>query len=361
MVSFRATPLPAQAAATTTTDQAFKNIQILKGLPADQLIPTMQFVSASLGVECEFCHVEGAFDKDDKKPKQTARKMMEMMLAINKNSFDNRRKVTCYTCHRGNADPIAIPIIPAADANVPNEPRKSTAGAAGPETGANAAAVIDPILAKYIAAMGGVASIEKLSSLVGKGSADLSGKQFPIEIYAKAPNKRISIMHLPNGDSITAYNGTVGWQSVPGRPTQWMNSSDADAARLDAELLLPVHMRQIFGEFRVLNAERIDSHEVNVVQGLRPDQPPVNFYFDQQSGLLVRMVRFAQTALGLYPTQVDYADYRDSSGVKIPYRWRIARPRGQFTIQLDSIQQNVTIDERKFAAPAVEPAQKPSK
>ena len=59
-----------------TTDQAFKNIQILKGIPADQLIPTMQFISASLGVECEYCHVEGAFDKDDKKPKQTARKMM---------------------------------------------------------------------------------------------------------------------------------------------------------------------------------------------------------------------------------------------------------------------------------------------
>src|SRR5467141_2759552 len=72
------------APAPKTTDQAFKNIQILKGVPADQLIPTMQFISASLGVECEYCHVEGAFEKDDKKPKQTARKMMEMMFAINK-------------------------------------------------------------------------------------------------------------------------------------------------------------------------------------------------------------------------------------------------------------------------------------
>jgi len=51
-----------------TTEQAFKNIQILKGIPADQLIPSMQFISASLGVECEYCHVAGAFDKDDKKP-----------------------------------------------------------------------------------------------------------------------------------------------------------------------------------------------------------------------------------------------------------------------------------------------------
>ena len=52
---------------------------MLKDIPADQLIPAMQFITASLGVECEFCHVQGAFEKDDKKPKQTARKMMEMM------------------------------------------------------------------------------------------------------------------------------------------------------------------------------------------------------------------------------------------------------------------------------------------
>src|SRR5882672_8208776 len=52
-------------------EEQFKNIQTLKGIPADQLIPSMQFMTASLGVECDFCHVQGAFDKDDKKAKQT--------------------------------------------------------------------------------------------------------------------------------------------------------------------------------------------------------------------------------------------------------------------------------------------------
>src|SRR5436305_4933305 len=64
-------------------DEQFKNIQVLKEIPADSLLPAMQFISASLGVECEFCHVQGAFEKDDKKPKQTARRMIEMMSAIN--------------------------------------------------------------------------------------------------------------------------------------------------------------------------------------------------------------------------------------------------------------------------------------
>src|SRR5579862_9955989 len=94
-----------------TAEQQFKNIQVLKGVPAEQVIPTMQFISGSLGVECEFCHVRNAFDKDDKKPKQIARKMMEMMFAINKNNFDGHRAVTCYSCHRGNQHPVAIPVV----------------------------------------------------------------------------------------------------------------------------------------------------------------------------------------------------------------------------------------------------------
>src|SRR5215831_44287 len=71
---------PAAGGPPKTTEQAFKNIQVMKGLPAEQLIPSMQFISASLGVECEFCHVERAFDKDEKKPKEFARKMMQMTM-----------------------------------------------------------------------------------------------------------------------------------------------------------------------------------------------------------------------------------------------------------------------------------------
>src|SRR5260370_30140190 len=92
-------------------EEEFKNIQALKGMPADQLIPSMQFIAASLCVECEFCHVAHANEKDDKKPKVTARKMINMMMAINKDNFEGHREVTCYSCHRGSTDPVATPII----------------------------------------------------------------------------------------------------------------------------------------------------------------------------------------------------------------------------------------------------------
>ena len=103
--------LAGNTAGPKKAEEQYKNIQVLKGIPADQLIPAMQFIATSLGVGCEFCHVEGAFDKDDKKPKVTARKMMTMMFAINKDNFEGHREVTCYSCHRGSTDPVGTPLV----------------------------------------------------------------------------------------------------------------------------------------------------------------------------------------------------------------------------------------------------------
>ena len=91
--------------------EQYKNIQVLKDLPADQLVPAMNFITVSLGVECEACHVEGAPDKDDKQMKLTARKMMQMQMDINKASFNGNRQITCYSCHRGAEQPVPVPMI----------------------------------------------------------------------------------------------------------------------------------------------------------------------------------------------------------------------------------------------------------
>ena len=98
---------PAETGSTPKlAEEEYKNIQALKGIPADQVIRSMQFIAASLGVECEYCHVERAFEKDDKKHKVTARKMIGMMMAINKENFEGHREVTCFSCHRGSPNPV---------------------------------------------------------------------------------------------------------------------------------------------------------------------------------------------------------------------------------------------------------------
>ena len=340
-------------ASTKKAEEQFKNIQVLKGIPADQLIPTMQFISASLGVECEFCHEPKAFDKDDKKPKQTARKMMEMMFAINKDNFEGHREVTCYSCHRGNAHPQAIPAVATEQAPASaGQPQHAHADAA--QTGAreNSGTDADQLLEKYIQALGGSAAIDKVTTRVLKGTIDFEGKSLPIDIYCKAPDERVSFTHMPEGDSVTAFNGHEGWLGMPGRPIREMHGSDLDGAAIDANLYLATQLKTMFTQMKVRGTEKIGDYEAYEVVGQREGKPPIHVYFDQQSGLLLRLIRYGDTALGLLPTEIDYSDYRDVSGVKVPYRWTLSRPGGRFTIQVSEMQQNVPVDDAKFVKPA---------
>lgn len=148
---------PKASTAPKLAEEEYKNIQALKGIPAEQVIPSMQFIAGSLGVECEYCHVAHANEKDDKKTKVTARKMINMMMTINRENFDGHREVTCYSCHRGSKDPVATPIIS------DEEPR--LAAEEGRQTGEAKAALpaADQLLDKYLAAVGGNEALQKVT------------------------------------------------------------------------------------------------------------------------------------------------------------------------------------------------------
>jgi photosynthetic reaction center cytochrome c subunit len=341
-------PSEPPAGQSETAEQRFKNIQVLKNIPADQLIPSMQFIAASLGVECEYCHVEHANDKDDKKTKLTARKMITMMLAINRASFNGDLEVTCYTCHRGVANPVSIPILSADASRAPMQVHEE-AGEAHPNLPS-----ADQLLDKYLAAAGGSDALNKIKTRVQKGTIDAFGKTYPIEIYSEAPEKRISFTHPPTGTSVTAFNGEAGWLSMPGG-FHSMTAAEGEAARIDAELRFPARLRELYKDFQVHAGELVAGRATYLVSAKARGKPELNLYFDQENGLLLRLVRFAETPLGRNPTEIDYADYRDADGVKIPFRWTLARPGGAFTIQVQSVQQNVSVDEKLFVKPAETP------
>jgi photosynthetic reaction center cytochrome c subunit len=348
---------PANAAGPKKAEEQYKNIQVLKGIPADQLIPGMQFITTSLGVECQFCHVEGAFDKDDKKPKQTARKMMAMMFAINKDNFDGHREVTCYSCHRGSANPVGTPPVMAEEPKGVGEAKKAEEKQAEETKGEGSEAKeatgpsADQLLDKYLQAVGGGAATEKITSRVMKGAITFGDSNIPIDIFSKDPDKRISFAHTPDGDSVTAFDGHEGWLGFPGRPPREMHGSELDAAAMDADLHFAAHLKGMFSEAQVRGMEKIGDHDAYLVVGQREGKPPLRLYFDQQSGLLLRLVRYGETPLGRMPTQIDYADYREAGGVKIPFRWTLARPSGRFTIQVSEVKQNAPVDDATFAKP----------
>jgi photosynthetic reaction center cytochrome c subunit len=340
-------------------EQQYKNIKVLNGRPADQVIPAMQFITASLGVDCEYCHVrEGhamAFDKDDKKPKLAARKMMQMMSAINKDNFDGKREVTCYSCHRGAAAPVATPVISE------EEPGRESPAEKKPGDAQVARPSANQLLDKYLAAVGGAEAVGKITSRVEKGTLNaFGGQHFSADIYAKAPGSRLSIMHLPGGDSVTAFDGHSGWLSVPGRPAHIMNADENAAARMDADLYFPIHLKTLSKKFTVEPGEKIEGHDTTLVIGSSETEPPLRLYFDSQSGLLLRLIRYSETPLGRLPTQIDYSDYREADGVRVPFRWSFSRPGNRFTIQVDQLEQNVPVDDAKFTAPPPPPPdQKP--
>ena len=306
----------------------------------------MAFIASSLGVNCTFCHVEGHFDKDDKKPKQTARAMMRMTLALNKNNFDSRREITCYSCHRGAQHPADAPEITGAS----ESHNVATTGTTAPSLPTNLPTVTE-ILDKYVTTLGGAAAIEQITSRIEKGSIVSGGNSTPIEILTASPAKQSFTRRLSIGNATTIFEGTQAWFIMPGRPPRPLQGSDLDFARLDADLQFPLHLLETFPNLRREYPEKIAGGEAWLLIGEREGFPPVKFYFDQQSGLLIRQIRYADSALGELPTQIDYSDFRSSNGIQLPFRRTVSQPNSRETIQLTEIQQNIPIDDSHFHPP----------
>ena len=337
-------------------EQYFKNVQVLRGISVKEFMDTMGFFAASLGENCTFCHVEessGDWTKyaADNANKQTARKMILMMNAINKSYFGGRRMLTCYSCHRGGETPRVTPnLAEQYSAPVLEVPDEIT------EQAPNAPSA-DQILDKYIQALGGAQRLSSLTSFVAR--ATYQGyddpEKRPAEIYAKAPDERAIIVHTPNGDSSTTYDGHSGWLAAPDTdqpmPVMTLTGGDLEGAKVDASLNFPAGLKQQFTKWLVGFPTTINDRDVQVVQGSNPGESPVKFYFDQQSGLLVRVVRYTNLPVGLNPTQVDLADYRDVSGIKVPFRWTVTWTDGRSVMELTQVQPNATIDAAKFAKP----------
>jgi hypothetical protein len=278
--------------------------------------------------------------------------MMEMMFAINKNNFEGHREVTCYSCHRGSRDPVGTPLVMMDEPKDSGEAKKVEVKSESAEASGVSA---DQLFDKYLQDVGGAAAIEKISSRVMKGTITFGDRDVAIDIFSKDPDKRVSFTHTPEGDSVTAFDGHEGWLGIPGHAVREMHGPDIDGAAMDADLHFATHLKAMFSEVKVRGTEKVGERDAYLVIGQRDGKTPLQLYFDVQSGLLVRLVRYGETPLGRMLTQIDYADYRDAGGVKVPFRWTLARPGGRFTIQVSEVRENIPVDDAKFAKPQAPP------
>ena len=349
----------AQAAAAQKpllAEDVHKNIQVLRGLPEDEFMATMGFFSAALAANCTYCHVSessGSWARyaDDTPMKQTTRMMYVMMTAINKQYFGGKRVVTCWSCHHGDEIPTVTPDL----ADVYGVPRLEEPDVIAEN--APGAPSADQVLEKYIQALGGTEHLAQISSFVAKGTYQGYGdEKRPLEIFAKAPAVRTVVVHEALGDSTRTFDGQSGWIAAPEAdqpvPVLALTGGDLEALQVDAQVSFPGGLKQAFSEWRSGLPSTIDDRDVLVLQGTNAGRLPVKFYFDRQSGLLVRQLRYTDSPVGLNPTQVDYADYRDVAGVKVPFRWTVTWLDGRSTFELSELHANAPIDAAKFAKPA---------
>jgi photosynthetic reaction center cytochrome c subunit len=350
------------AAKPPMSEELFKNIQVLKGIPVDQFMGTMGFIAASLSVNCTECHISSDYSADTEKKKK-AREMMLMVKAINQEHFGGARRITCYTCHRSDTAPRVTPSLAEQYGTPPDRDPNDIEIAGQPDPGALTA---DQILDKYIQALGGAERLAGLASLSAKGTYagfDTDLEKVPAEVYAKAPGQSTTIVHRSaSAQNITTYDGRNGWIAMTNTrlPLKSLTGGELDGAQLDAEMFFPSGIKHYLSNWRVgFPPTSIDDHEVQVVQGTAPGGTRVKLFFDPKSGLLLRMARFANTALGLNPSQVDYSDYREVAGVKVPFHWTLSWTDGRSDFDMTDVQPNLPIDAAKFAEPALPKPAKP--
>jgi hypothetical protein len=342
------------------SEQAFKDVQVLRGIPVKEFMETMGFFAAALALNCSDCHGEAFTWADyaiDTPLKQTSRRMMLMVNAINRANFGGAPVVTCETCHRGSPRPKVIPSLQRQYGVPPDEDPNEIE----PHPAIRSTMTAEQILDRYIEATGGAAAAARLTSYTATGTYegfDSDFQQVQVDIYARAPDMRATVIHMPAGEQTTTHDGQEAWAAGPSdlTPVTLMSlvEDSLEGVRLDAQLAFPGQIKQILTDWRTgFPPLRLDDRPVDVIDGSTPDGSRVKLYFDRESGFLVRSVRHSTTAVGTVPITVVYSNYNDvpGLGVRLPYTWEVTWTNGRGTYNITSLQPNVAIDAARFGRP----------
>jgi hypothetical protein len=207
-----------------------------------------------------------------------------------------------------------------------------------------------------------------LTSLAAKGTFQTYGipTKYAMDLYAKAPDQRSMIVHnLAGADLVDTFDGREAWISQSAQlaplPLLERTGGEVDAYRLTAALSFPAQIKKLLTQWRVGGPAVVDDRDLTMVQGTMNGKFPVNLYFEDTSGLLVRTVTYADSPVGQVPIQVDYSDYRELAGVKVPYKLILTWLDGRSTIVLNDVKANVPIDASRFARPVQSSAALPPK
>jgi len=334
-------------ASEKTADQVYKNIQVLKDLPASDLDGVMQFMSASLGVGCTHCHAD-TWESDSRTAKLGTRRMILMTRAINKENFSSNPAITCHTCHQGQ--PRTIPLPPADLAAGQGLTEDA------PASKATGLAAADEIIERYIRAIGGEAPIDRMTTRILRGSETITDRGMapvtsPIEISQAAGDRMLIVRSVTGGPSIQGFDGKRGWIR-DSRGLREMDGKEDASLKREADFYRYLKIKQTYPQLRVLSKDKIGGREVWVVGATSRDDSRERLYFDVETGLLVRKYVTFRTAFGGIPEVTDFDDYREVNGMKLPFTIKWSRPPYGYVRSFSEIKVNASVDPSKFKLPA---------
>ena len=353
-------PTSAQTQGDKPVEQTRKNIQVLKGLRESELYRVMNFMAVSIGQQCTFCHVingkdpktgqnNWVWESDEKPEKQTGRRMLQMVLLINgSNKVDfTQNSVTCFTCHRGQTTTVGLPSMPLAKSGHEgmNDP-------VPPTPAPRARPSVEEIFARYIQAIGG-ANASSTKTLFMKGTRVASqNRNVPNEITLSFPDKLLIVSTTPQSSVRQILAGDNGW-ILNGTNLRTLTSADVAAARINSSVFGIVKVTHT-PEMQLAGIEKIDGRDMWVVATSTAEKR-VTYYFDAETGLLRRKTTINHTVALPIPEQIDFEDYRDVDGVKLPFTIRSSAidTYDSWVRTFTEIKRNIAVDDSMFAQPVV--------
>jgi len=328
------------------------NLKVLQALPESQLFILMNLVGDSLGVRCDYCHVQNNpdvtktpsnlggwnFASDDKPQKLKAREMMRMVVELNRTQFSGAARVTCYTCHRGSTQPTRLPPLP-----------PSGGGATTPLPAPLPSA--DAVWANYVAALGPVTTTVPGTGTIMTGWDERpEGRYGSFEIVLGAGDRYRVTLTTPAGKTIQGLDGETAWISAGDR-VQKLAGDDIARMRRIAMHYRPAKTRP--ANLQVTGLATIDGHQTYVTSAKIDATTTLTMYFDAVTSLLRREVMTTETLLLPLEEQTDYDDYRNVNGVPFPFLIRTTdgAPYDLVTKTFLQIRRGVPVDEALFRAP----------
>ena len=311
-------------------EAVFRNITSFKGNKASDVIPAMQFMSASLKVGCDFCHVADR-SSDEKGEKKTAREMVEMQRDINAKNFGGRTQVTCATCHAGHPHPINF--SPAEG----NETRTRRSPAVKPEE----------VLAAYTKACG-VDATHSVTGLRLKGTTGTTVKSAVETTYLAG--KFAVVTKAAPSDSKQGFNGASAWftrgKEVQKMPLQYATEFINQRAIYLGPDSLPKLANPSGGTANIAGKDEL------VVTGALQDKTRVSLFFDKATSLLTRVAIYYPTVLGSIAQINDYSDYKKVNGIEVPMTIESHSSQGDDVYHFRSAKFDDKIDVTVFDPPA---------